>query len=732
MRLTGGMRAMAGKVAMIVSRGRIWSVLVLLLVLWTGLAAIRCSTDTRSGEIRLTAEEQAWLAEHPVIRLAPDPDFPPVEFFDEKGTYRGIAADLVALVEKKLPIRFEIVHLKNWDEVLRQGRNRQIDMFGAAVPTPERLQYMRFTRPFVTFPAVILVRDNMKIPPRKVTTLEGLHVAVVSGYAAYEYMIRAYPQVKLEVMPDISSGLRQVSFGKVDAMVLNLASASYYIRKDGITNLTIYKDTDFMYDLSFAIRSDWPLLASILDKAVASITPEEHNRITASWITLKQESWYPSQRVLIGMGVVALVLFLIGILAWNISLKRQVSERTAELKNELQERIRAEREKEILQRAIHRSKKMEALGLLAGGVAHDLNNILSGIVGYPDLLLSKMDPDDPMYPQLEAIKRSGLQAVAVVADLLTIARGSASEKKPLDLNALVRDYLDSPEFRQLAGQYPHVELVTDLCPDLPAVHGSAVHIRKSIMNLVINGYEAMKDRPGQVTVSTGTRVVTEGEKEHHGPEPGEYVVLTVADTGVGIAAEDLDRIFEPFYSKKHLARSGSGLGLAVVWNTVQDHEGHIRVHSDETGTRFELLFRPAHGQEEERDDSEAAAEPRGRGERILVVDDEESVRELARTILSHLGYRPAAVASGEEAVNYLKFHEVDLVILDMIMEPGMDGLETFRRIIASRPGQKAIIASGYAENDRVRKALALGAGRFIKKPYTVEELARVVQAELAA
>ncbi len=712
-------------------RWRLWLAVLLLVGVGAWCTGV-CRGQATAEDIRLTAEEQAWLRQHPVVRLAPDPDFPPVEYFDERDNYRGIAADLVALVEKKLPLRFEIVHLKNWDEVLRQGRNRQIDMFGAAVPTPERLQYMKFTRPFVTFPAVILVRDNMKIPPRKVTTLEGLHVAVVSGYAAYEYMKRAYPRVKLEVMPDISSGLRQVSFGKVDAMVLNLASASYYIRKDGITNLTIYKDTDFMYDLSFATRSDWPLLNSILDKAVASISPEEHNRIVASWITLQKRTWYPSKRVLIIMGVAGLVLLLIAILAWNISLKRQVSERTAELKNELQERIRAEKEKEVLQRVIHRSKKMEALGLLAGGVAHDLNNILSGIVGYPDLMLSGMDPADPMYRQLEAIKRSGLQAVAVVADLLTIARGSASEKKPLDLNSLVREYLASPEYRQLADQYPQVELALELCADLPALHGSPVHIRKSIMNLVINAYEAMKDHPGQVTIRTGMRTVhTEEERDHDGPEPGEYLVLSVADTGIGIAPEDLDRIFEPFFSKKHLARSGSGLGLAVVWNTVQDHDGHVRVHSDDAGTCFELFFRPTDARSTKRDGEEPAAGPRGRGERILVVDDEPSVRELAQTMLRHLGYRPETAASGEDAINYLKYHEVDLVILDMIMDPGMDGLETYRRILADRPGQKAIIASGYAEDARVRKALALGAGRFIRKPYTMELLASAIRAELA-
>ncbi len=195
------------------------------------------------------------------------------------------------------------------------------------------------------------------------------------------------------------------------------------------------------------------------------------------------------------------------------------------------------------------------------------------------------------------------------------------------------------------------------------------------MNLVINAYEAMKDHPGQVTIRTGMRTVHFEEE--------------------------------------------------------RDHDGHVRVHSDDTGTCFELFFRPTDARSTNRDGEEPAAGPRGRGERILVVDDEPPVRELAQTMLYHLGYRVETAASGEDAINHLKYHEVDLVILDMIMDPGMDGLETYRRILADRPGQKAIIASGYAEDARVGKALALGAGRFIRKPYTMEQLARAIRTELA-
>ncbi len=683
-----------------------------------------------SRDLQLTNQEISWLKAHPVIRIAPDPDFPPVEFINQSGIYKGIAADFITLLEKKLPLDFEVVHLDNWDQVLSQGKSRKVDMFGAAVPTPERLQYMKFTRPFVEFPAVILVRKEQQISP-KMNGLDGKHVAVVSGYAAYEYMKRVYPKVHLEVMPDIASGLRQVSFGRVDAMILNLASASYAIRKEGISNLKIYKDTDFIYDLSFAVRSDWPELQSILDKALAAITEKERNRVISTWITLTRDGWHTRRNFLISLCVVFVVLVLLFIAAWILLLKRQVAERTAELERELQERIQAEKEKKLLQQEIHRSKKMEALGLLAGGVAHDLNNILTGIVGYPDLILPLLDPQSTMFRQVEAMQNSGKQAVAVVADLLTITRGTASVKEPIDMNQVVMDYLHSPVHRKFIQQYPGIIICKELGTGLPCLLASEVHIRKTIMNLVLNGFEAMKDCPGTLTIETEACEVNKSTLGTADVPPGRYVVLTIADTGVGIAHEDLERIFEPFYSKKKMARSGTGLGLAVVWNTVRDHDGYVQVQSDERGTKFVMYF-PAI--EESVADLRALAtmeDLQGKGERILVVDDEQQVRALAVDMLTRLQYTPVDVASGEEALAWLADHQADLVILDMIMDPGMDGLAVYKGIVQLYPDQKAVIASGYAENDKVRQALDLGAGEYMRKPYSIETLGQVVRRVLA-
>ncbi|VFU11650.1 Histidine kinase (fragment) [anaerobic digester metagenome] len=206
--------------------------------------------------------------------------------------------------------------------------------------------------------------------------------------------------------------------------------------------------------------------------------------------------------------------------------------------------------------------------------------------------------------------------------------------------------------------------------------------------------------------------------------------VCVADTGPGMPAEDLERIFEPFYTRKVLGRSGTGLEMTVVLGTVQDHQGYIASESSEgEGTTF-TFYLPATRAEVQEREPQDIQDYLGRGEHVVVVDDVDVQRDIATQILMRLGYSVQSFASGEEAVEYLKDHSADLVILDMIMDPGIDGLETYRRILQYHPGQKAIIASGYSETQRVRELQILGAGSYIKKPYLIEKLGIAVRTEL--
>ena len=376
-----------------------------------------------------------------------------------------------------------------------------------------------------------------------------------------------------------------------------------------------------------------------------------------------------------------------------------------------------------------RAKKMEALGLLAGGIAHDLNNVLSGIVSYPELLLLALPQNSKLREPIEAIQRSGHRAVAIVQDLLTVARGVATAKEPLNLNDIVSDYLNSPEFKKLEHFHLTVTVKTDLDADLLNISGSHVHIRKVVMNLVSNASEAVEGG-GHVTISTVNRHIDKPLRGYDDVNVGEYVVLAVSDDGSGISSDDLERIFEPFYTKKVMGRSGTGLGLAVVWNVVQDHKGYIDVTTDENGTTFELFFPVTRGKISGKDLAITIEDFKGDGETILVVDDVESQRDISCKMLDTLGYKTKAVSSGEEAVDYLKENTVDLLLLDMIMDPGINGRETYERIIETHPNQKAIIISGFAETEDVKEAQKLGAGKYIKKPLTLERIGMAVKEEL--
>jgi CheY-like chemotaxis protein len=269
-----------------------------------------------------------------------------------------------------------------------------------------------------------------------------------------------------------------------------------------------------------------------------------------------------------------------------------------------------------------------------------------------------------------------------------------------------------------------------LDPDLLNILGSSVHLSKTIMNLVTNSAESMPDG-GLIIISTENRYLDRPIRGYDDVKEGDYALLTVSDGGVGIPSKDLKRIFEPFYTKKIMGRSGTGLGMAVVWGTVKDHDGYIDVQSQEgLGSIFTLYF-PVSREELPKENVPMVIENyMGKGESILVVDDVEEQRNIARILLKRLGYSVTAVTGGEEAVDFLTEHEVDLMVLDMIMDPGIDGLETYKRILKLHPNQKAIIVSGFSETKRVKEAQKLGAGSYVRKPYLMEKIGKAVREEL--
>lgn len=458
------------------------------------------------------------------------------------------------------------------------------------------------------------------------------------------------------------------------------------------------------------------------DKENAKIQYQAFNRVYTTGLPSKRVNWVIIRKDGVKRDVES-----------SISLIKDSKDRKIGFRGiirDITDRRREEKEKEMLLTRLQQAKKMEAIGTLAGGVAHDLNNILAGLVSYPDLLLMDLSKDSPLTKPILTMQQSGKKAAAIVQDLLTLARRGVTVTKVVSLNQIVTEYLRSPEYLKLKSFHPDIEVKFDSASDLFNTLGSPVHLSKTVMNLVSNAAEAMP-LGGKISISTENRFVEQPIIGYDRIEKGEYIVLEISDTGIGISPDDLEKIFEPFYTRKTMGRSGTGLGMAVVWGTVKDLNGYIDVKSTVgEGSTFTLYF-PVTKEEAAGDKSISSLQDyMGKGESILVIDDVEEQREIASGMLKKLGYSVSLAASGEEAVEFMKNNSADLLVLDMIMAPGIDGLETYKRIHKMHPGQKAIVASGFSETDRVRATQSLGAGPYLKKPYTLDKIGLVVKAEL--
>ncbi len=398
---------------------------------------------------------------------------------------------------------------------------------------------------------------------------------------------------------------------------------------------------------------------------------------------------------------------------------------------DLTQRKAQEKEQERLKEKLVQAEKLKALGVLAGSVAHDLNNILSGIATYPEVLMMESDIDPKLRQGLTIIKDSGQKASDVVSDLLTISRGANAEMEVVNINSILERYMSALDFTKIRNTYPSVDIELMSEPELLNIRGSYIHVEKTIMNLVINAVEEVSEQEtGNVLITTSNKYIDPSIPGYEDIPQGEYAVLSVIDNGSGIDKDSLKNIFQPFFTKKEMGKSGTGLGLTVVWNAVQDHKGFINIHSTRQGTTFDLLFPAIRQEVSKKTEPGTLDEIRGEGQIILIVDDLKNQQQIALSILKNLGYKAVAVDDGFKAVEFIKKNKVDLVILDMIMAPSISGLETYRMIKAINSGQRAIIASGYSASEDVQIAQDLGAGSFVKKPYTILDMGIAIKEEL--
>jgi signal transduction histidine kinase/CheY-like chemotaxis protein len=394
------------------------------------------------------------------------------------------------------------------------------------------------------------------------------------------------------------------------------------------------------------------------------------------------------------------------------------------------QKFEGEAKQRKLAEILESARRMQSMAVLAGGVAHDLNNMLGPLVGYPELILRQLPEASKGRRQLKIMSRAAKQAASVIQDLLTLARRGRYEMAPVHLETIANRYFESPAFDEAQRLHGQVRVIYDIDPDAGMMVGSESHLTKTVMNLVNNAFEAM---PSGGTLCFGIHrgQINELPGKYGGFSPGEYVVLSVSDTGTGIESSDLSRIFEPYFSRKKLGRAGSGLGLSVVRGVIKDHNGYYDVTSQKSeGTKFFLYFPVAAKRQVEGLGSSDVEFPRRGTERILVVDDDESQRVMAETVLDSLGYVVTTAASSEKAIRAVSESHYDLIVMDMIMDDGLDGLDTFMAILKHCPHQKVLPTSGYSATDRVERMQRLGGGAFLQKPYSMTAISSAIRREL--
>jgi len=384
----------------------------------------------------------------------------------------------------------------------------------------------------------------------------------------------------------------------------------------------------------------------------------------------------------------------------------------------------AEEEKAKLEQQLHQSQKLESIGRLAGGVAHDLNNMLTPILGFGQLLLDRPDGDEERREQLEEIMKAGRRARDLVQQLLAFSRKQSFEFKTIDLNALLKDF--EKLLRSTIREDIAIKLIT--AKSLPFVQGDVGQLEQVVMNLAVNAQDAMPDGGELIIETSMVKLDKSYAAEHVGVTPGPHVMLAISDTGCGMDAEIREQIFEPFFTTKDKDK-GTGLGLSTVYGIVKQHGGNIWVYSEPgKGTTFKVYL-PVSGETKAEQQTEVKTSTISRGsETILLAEDDEFVRKLAHTVLKQSGYTVLTAKNGTDALQVLKSHDgqVHLLLTDVVM-PEMNGKELFNRAVENHPNLKVLYMSGYTDNVIAHSGVLEKGVAFIQKPFNVNDLTAKVR-----
>ena len=540
----------------------------------TVVVALPCSaTDSFS----LTKEETAWLAEHPVIRFAIDPDNAPIEWINRKDQERGMSFDMLRLVEQRLGIHFERVESASWIESIKMLQNREVDILPAFRRAKEWQQQLLFSRSWFSLPGVILSEQKYQT----LEELEGRKVAVVHGYIWDDLVSQNSNNLMIIRATDSHRCIDLVVRGAADAMVGDIASVTWILNRSGATHLRIRPVTGQYLDLSVAVRDDWPLFQQIFNKALDSISQRELDGIEENWIQLIEPAFWKNPYLQIVSLFIAIIILgiLTTILFWNRSLQREVERKTSALEDAAMKLIHAE--------------KMESIGLLAAGIAHEVKNPLAVIQMGIDHLTHEKECSQATQVALHDMEHAVRKADGTIRKLLDYSRGTPPDMKAADINPHIRTVIDLISHECHLHQ---IQIKADLSDDLPWVVIDTDQVQQLFMNILLNAVQSMEDEGGG-TLSVSSKVKklnsTELQSDSTGNlSSGDRVVwVEIKDTGHGIDDKSFSKLFDPFYTTRPLGK-GTGLGLTVSLNIIRKHHASIDIRNrDAGGVSVVMMFR---------------------------------------------------------------------------------------------------------------------------------------------
>ncbi|MCF8087589.1 MAG: transporter substrate-binding domain-containing protein [Desulfotignum sp.] len=678
----------------------------------------------------LTAEETAWVKEHKEILLGVDPEFAPFEFIDETGQYTGIVPEYLQILEKRIGLNFEVAPGLSWKEAVEQVRQGKIDMLPCVGKTSERQKFLLFSKPYMYYQRVIITRTGTPFIS-SIDDIKGMRVAVQKE-TSHEGYLMDNTEVQPTLYATLQETLKAVSDGRADAMIGNLSSSIFWIRKENFTNLKIAGPVSYASEeLHFAVHENLPELVGIVEKGLASLTSLQQKNIREKWVNVEYEPGLDPGRIfryfLIGFALIFMGFGLF--LFWNYRLKKEIDKRTGEVEktnrqllSEIQSREVAEADRKDMQNQLFQAQKIESIGTLAGGIAHDFNNILSSIIGYTEISLDYVVKGSKLEKNMQEVYKAGQRAKDLVKQILTIARKSDEEIKPIPVKPIIKEAL-----KFLRSSIPTTIEIQQNITSESSIMGNPTQLHQIIMNLCTNAAHAMEESGGLLKVDLEDLRFEKHETiQGQQIKSGDYIKLRISDTGTGISPDVIGAIFDPYYTSKEPGE-GTGLGLALVHSIVEKYGGIIEVSSELGQGSVFSIYLPTTKVNQTNQPYTKQDLPIG-SERILFIDDEAAIAKIGSQHLEKLGYSVTIMTSSKKALNLFQSnaYAFDLVLTDMTM-PGLTGDKLAVELMKIRQDMPVIVCTGYSKKISAQTAAKIGIKALVYKPLDRAELAKTVR-----